>query len=65
MKKLFRSKENRQIAGICGGLGEILSVDPTLIRLGLIFLFFVTGVVPVIITYLIGWAIIPIDFSKI
>ncbi|KKG25473.1 PspC domain-containing protein, partial [Methanosarcina sp. 2.H.T.1A.15] len=33
MKKLYRSKKNRIIAGVCGGIGEYLDVDPTLIRL--------------------------------
>ncbi|MDD4248763.1 MAG: PspC domain-containing protein, partial [Methanosarcina sp.] len=33
MKKLYRSKKSRIIAGVCGGIGEYLDVDPTLIRL--------------------------------
>lgn len=33
MKKLFRSKSNRVICGVCGGIGEYLNVDPTIIRL--------------------------------
>ncbi len=33
MKKLYRSKKNRILAGVCGGIGEYLDVDPTLIRL--------------------------------
>lgn len=32
-KKLYRSRDNRMIAGVCGGLGEYFNVDPTLIRL--------------------------------
>lgn len=32
-KKLVRSKTNRTICGVCGGIGEYLNVDPTLIRL--------------------------------
>ena len=31
-KKLYRSKSNKMIAGVCGGLAEYLNVDPTLIR---------------------------------
>lgn len=33
MKKLYRSKNNRMICGVCGGIGEYLNVDPTVIRL--------------------------------
>lgn len=32
-KRLYRSSTNRMIAGICGGIGEYLDVDPTLVRL--------------------------------
>ncbi len=32
-KKLYRSEQNRMLLGVCGGLGEYLGIDPTLIRL--------------------------------
>ena len=32
-KKLYKSNQNKMIAGVCGGLGEFFDVDPTLIRL--------------------------------
>ena len=32
-KKLVRSRTNRTICGVCGGIGEYLNVDPTLVRL--------------------------------
>ncbi|MHB9154706.1 MAG: PspC domain-containing protein [Endomicrobiales bacterium] len=59
MKTLYRSRKNRMIAGICGGLGEMLSVDPTLLRLLFVFLGIATGIAPLVITYIIGWIIIP------
>ena len=31
-KKLYRSKTNKTIAGVCGGLAEYLNIDPTIIR---------------------------------
>lgn len=37
MKKLYKSRNNRMLAGVCGGLGEYLGVDPTLVRLLYIF----------------------------
>ena len=59
MTRLYRSKENRIIAGICGGVGEIINLDPTIIRLAFVFLGVLTGVVPLAVVYLIGRAIIP------
>lgn len=32
-RKLYRSNSNKMLCGVCGGIGEYLSVDPTLIRL--------------------------------
>nr|MBC8492134.1 PspC domain-containing protein [Candidatus Neomarinimicrobiota bacterium] len=33
MKKIYRSTTDQKIAGICGGLGEMFNIDPTVIRL--------------------------------
>lgn len=44
-KKLYKSKTDRKICGVCGGIGEYLKVDPTVIRiLWLIFSFTGVGV---------------------
>ncbi|MGI5999511.1 PspC domain-containing protein [Lachnoclostridium sp. An131] len=32
-KKLYRSAVNKTICGVCGGIGEYLNIDPTVIRL--------------------------------
>ena len=32
MKKLYRSRKDRKIAGVCGGIGEYLGIDPTILR---------------------------------
>ncbi|MGN0482519.1 MAG: PspC domain-containing protein [Lachnospiraceae bacterium] len=32
-KKLYRSVKNKMICGVCGGIGEYLNIDPTLIRI--------------------------------
>ena len=37
-KRLYRSRENRKICGVCGGIADYFNVDPTLIRLGLVLL---------------------------
>ena len=56
MKKLYRSRTNKMLGGVCGGIGEYLDIDPTIIRL-LWALFLLTGVG--IIAYIIAWLIIP------
>lgn len=55
-KKLYKSRDNRMIAGVCGGLGEYLGVDPTLIRLLALF----TGIFGVgLFGYILAALIIP------
>ncbi len=36
-RKLYRSHTDKMVAGVCGGLGEYLDVDPTLVRLLFVF----------------------------
>ncbi|MCR4422013.1 MAG: PspC domain-containing protein [Spirochaetales bacterium] len=59
MKQLFRSKTNRVIAGICGGIGEMLNIDPVIIRLLVVFLCVITAIFPGVITYIIAMFIVP------
>lgn len=59
MKRIYRSRKNKMIAGICGGIAEMLDVDPTIVRLGVVLLAVVTAIIPFVITYLVGWIIIP------
>lgn len=59
MKKIYRSRSDKKIAGICGGLGELFSVDSTLIRLAVVFIGLVTGILPMVVAYIVGWLIIP------
>lgn len=55
--KLYRSKKDCVIGGVCGGIAEYFDVDPTLVRLLAILIFFFGG--SGIIAYIIGWIIIP------
>jgi phage shock protein C len=59
MKRLYRSETDKKIAGIFGGIAELYDVDPSILRLVMIFLGFATGVAPMLITYIVGWIIIP------
>ncbi|MBD3202917.1 PspC domain-containing protein [Candidatus Woesearchaeota archaeon] len=56
-KRLYRSKKNRVIAGICGGLGEYFDIDPVIIRLIWVFVVLAGG--SGALAYIIAWIIIP------
>ncbi len=57
MKQLYLSNTNKVIAGVCGGIGEYLDIDPVIIRL--IWLFTISWGGAGIFMYLIAWIIIP------
>jgi phage shock protein C len=58
-KKLYRSKRNRMLAGVCGGIAEYLNLDPTIIRLAWIVLSLAYGFG--VLGYIIAWLLIPIN----
>ena len=43
MKQLYKSSTNKKIAGVCGGIGEYLGIDPALVRLGFVALSLLAG----------------------
>ncbi|HWR67095.1 MAG TPA: PspC domain-containing protein [Bellilinea sp.] len=55
---LRRSRENRVVAGVCGGLGNFLGISPTWFRLAFLIML-LPGGVPGILIYTICWIIIP------
>ena len=57
-KHLTRSLSDRMLAGICAGLANYMEMDPTVIRLIFVLLFFVTGP-GVLLAYLIMAIVIP------
>ena len=57
-KQLTRSTTSRMLAGVCGGLGQYANIDPTVIRLAAVLLFFVTGPA-MIAAYIIMALIVP------
>jgi phage shock protein PspC (stress-responsive transcriptional regulator) len=56
--RLRRSRQNRILAGVCGGLGEFFGINPIWFRLGFL-LALIPGGVPGILIYLLCWIIIP------
>lgn len=55
-KRLFKSRDNRVLCGVCGGIGEFFNIDPTLIRLLCVLLAF-TGAG--FVAYIIAAIIVP------
>ena len=56
-KRLYKSSNDRMIAGVCGGIGEYFDIDPTLIRILWVTLLFMAG--GGLVAYLIAWIVIP------
>jgi phage shock protein C len=59
VKKLYRSVDERVIAGVCGGLGSYFAVDPTALRLLWVFITIFSGILPGVIVYILAWIIVP------
>lgn len=57
MVRLYRSESDRVIAGVCGGLGEYLRVDPLILRILFVVLAMVNGIG--LFIYLVLWIIVP------
>lgn len=62
-RKLVRSQTNSRIAGVCGGLGEYLDVDPTLIRLIFILLVIYAG--HGVLLYFVLWLLMPLKETAV
>ncbi len=58
-KRLYRSTDNKIIAGVLGGLAEYFDHDPTFWRLGFVVLLILTGLFPGVIIYGVFWVVIP------
>lgn len=63
MKKLYKSKTDRRLCGVCGGIAEYINVDSTLIRLAwaVLVCFAGTG----ILAYILAALIMPEDPGNI
>jgi len=60
VKKLYRSKDDRMIAGVCGGLAAYFKIDATLIRIVFVVIGLLGGGV---LLYLLLWLVIPEEES--
>jgi len=56
-KRLFPSRKDRILGGVCGGLGTYFNLDPVLMRLIWVVLFFFAGFG--LLAYILAWIVIP------
>lgn len=62
-KKLCLSKDNKVLAGVCGGIAEYFNVDPTLIRIIWIIVLLSTFFTMAVL-YIVCWAVMPLPPQK-
>lgn len=58
-RKLYRSRTNKVIAGVCGGLGEYFEIDPVFVRILLVLLVLVPGHGVGLLAYIVAWILMP------
>jgi len=63
MKKLYRSRDNKVLAGVCGGIGEYFEIDPVIVRLIWIVLTMIWGFG--LFLYIIAIFLIPLEPKEI
>ncbi len=63
MKRLYRSRQNRVLGGVCGGLADYLSADPAVVRLAWVAFSLLGGAG--VLLYLIAWIIVPEEYGEV
>lgn len=58
-KRLYRSRNDKNLAGVCGGLGEYFNIDPVIPRIIFVILL-LPGGLPGLIPYLLLWVVVPL-----
>jgi phage shock protein C len=58
-RRLYRSRSNRVFAGVCAGVAEYYGSDPTAVRLATLILGLFTGIVPMVLIYVIAAIVVP------
>jgi len=59
MKRIYRSKDDVKICGICAGVAKTFDLDPSIVRIATVVLTLATGFFPVLAGYGVGALIIP------
>lgn len=58
-KRLYRSRTDTMLGGVCSGLAKYFSLDPTVVRLIFVLLFLLAG--HGLVVYLILWLVVPLE----
>ncbi len=62
MKRLYKSRKDKMIAGVCGGLAEYFDVDPVLVRILFVVFTFIGGFA--VIAYIVGMIVMPFPVTE-
>lgn len=60
-KRLYRSRKDRKLFGVLGGIAEFFGLDPSLVRIAYVLMTFFTLVVPGILLYWVMFFIVPLE----
>jgi phage shock protein C len=58
-RRLYRSRRDRKVAGVLGGIAEHWNIDPSLVRILYVVFTILTGFVPLVFMYLLMMFIVP------
>ncbi len=56
-KRLYRSRIDKSVAGVCGGIANYFNIDPTLVRIIFVILTLMGG--PGLLLYIVLWLVMP------
>jgi len=59
MKRLYKSKNNKVLSGVIGGLGEYFATDPVILRVAWVVLVALTGFMPGVVAYALAVVVMP------
>ncbi|HEX73956.1 MAG TPA: PspC domain-containing protein [Dehalococcoidia bacterium] len=63
MKRLYRSRSDKMVSGVCGGLAKYFNIDPTIVRIIAVLLIFANGLG--ILAYIVLAIVVPLEGSKV
>ena len=61
IKRLYRSRAECKISGVCGGMGLYFHIDPTVVRIAWIAVTLMTGLLPGVVAYVISRFVVPLE----
>lgn len=62
IKRFYRSRSDRMIAGVCGGIAEYFNIDTSLVRIIYVIISVFSAAFPGVLIYIAAWLIIPDEY---